>query len=108
MICSEDEDLEDRIKEYTRYLVTSGWSWKKAYKELRKGASKPRSVTLEEKRKTGRKKTKKIAWVTTYDPRTPSKSKIIRNNLAILYNNPNNKTRFPPNHSSLPIEDVKI
>ena len=30
MICSDDDDLEQRIIEYTKYLVASGWEWDKA------------------------------------------------------------------------------
>ena len=97
MICSEDSDLEIRIKEYAKYLATSGWSWNRAIRELRKGASKPRPDILKDKRKKSRNGTKKIAWVTTYDPRVPSKSNIIRKNINILHSSPLNKEIFPKN-----------
>ena len=95
MICSDDRDLDGRIKEYTKYLVTSGWSWRKANRDLKKGASIPRCETLKEKKKKSNRTKKKIAWVTTYDPRVPSKSRIIKDNLVILHSNPENKEIFP-------------
>ena len=93
MICSDDSDLKKRLKEYEQYLVNSGWRRDKAKSDLEKGANVERSETLKVKDKSKQKK--KTAWVTTYDPRVPSKSKIIRDNLAILYSNPINKTIFP-------------
>ena len=61
-------------------------------KELKRGANKDRKQILNQPRK---KKPKKIAWVTTYDPRMPPKSKIISKNLPILYSNPENRDIFP-------------
>ena len=37
----------------------------------------------------------KVAWVSKYDPRNPSKSKIIHNNLNILCSNPDHEILFP-------------
>ena len=91
MICSEDEKLKERIEEYSKYLTQSGWELKKAKKELTKGASQDRHRVLNRSIKS--KKTK-IAWVTTFDPRFPSKSKIIRENLETLYSDPINKFYF--------------
>ena len=92
MICSEDTDLEKRINEYTQYLVNSGWDRKVAYKGLKKGAAVDRKKILAGKIKT---KNNKLAWITKYDPRMPSKSRIIRKNLNILYSNPMNRVWFP-------------
>jgi len=41
------------------------------------------------------KKSKKLAWVTTWDPQAPDKSKIIKENIHLLYRNPENKKIFP-------------
>ena len=92
MICSEDKKLKERIEEYSKYLTQSGWNWKKAKKELTIGASQNRHRVLN--RSTKSKKTK-IAWVTTFDPRVPSKSKIIKENLETLYSDPINRKIFP-------------
>lgn len=97
MICSDDTKLENRIQEYTKHLVTSGWKWEVAEKGLREGASVPREQTLkkENQRKKRNQKQKKIAWVTRYDPRVPDKTRIIKKNLEILHKNPENKKLFP-------------
>ena len=92
LICSSDLDLKKRILEYTQYLVNSGWNENKAFKELTHGASISRTECLKTKRK---RKTNKVAWVTTHDPRTPCKNKIIKENLHILHGNPTNKDIFP-------------
>ena len=42
-----------------------------------------------------RKKPKKLAWVSTWDPRAPDKSKIIHKNMHLLYRNPENRKIFP-------------
>ena len=94
MICSEDKDLRSRIEEYSKYFAMSGWEYEKAKRELHKGANKNRKSLLT---KTKQKEDKKIAWVTTYDPRYPSKSELIRKYLPILYSNPKNKEIFQKN-----------
>jgi hypothetical protein len=94
MICSEDSTLNERIQEYARYFAMAGWNIDTALRELKKGSQKDRTELLTKPRK---KKTQKIAWVTNYDPRLPSKCKIIRKNLKILYQNPKNKKIFPQN-----------
>ena len=94
MICSEDATLEGRILEYAKYFTMAGWSYSKAKSELEKGARKNRKALLTQPRK---KKGKKVAWVTTFDPRLPSKSEIIRRNMPLLYANPVNKEYFPKN-----------
>ena len=93
LICSNDQILKERINEYTQYLINSGWNRKLASTELNRGASINRQEAMKSKRNKNNKK--KIAWITTYDPRTPSKSKIIRDNLDILYSNPINRVIFP-------------
>ena len=85
MICSEEETLQERIKEYSDFFELSGWDKQKARKELERGGTRNRQEILNKPRK---KKTKKLAWVSTYDPRLPSKSKIIHDNLSILYSEP--------------------
>ena len=92
MICSEDKTLEERIDEYAKYLVVSGWKLKDAVKGLKEGADIPREKALQ---KCSKKKGKKLAWVTTWDPRVPDKSSIIKNNLKLLYKNPDNLKIFP-------------
>ena len=92
MLCSEDETLAERVKEYAKYFCMAGWKYNFALKELQKGATQNRLDLIKRPRK---QKPKKIAWVTTYDPRLPSKSKIIRDNLSILYSNEKNKDIFP-------------
>ena len=92
MICSSDTDLERRILEYTQYLINSGWDRNKAFLELNQGASIERTNCLKSKR---RNKSNKLAWVTTHDPRSPCKNKIIKENLHILHGNPTNKEIFP-------------
>ena len=91
MLCSEADTLEKRIEEYTKYFAMAGWDGSRAKRELRKGANKDRRDLLTKPTK----KKKKLAWVTTYDPRLPSKSEIIRKNLPLLYTNPENKNVFP-------------
>lgn len=92
MLCSDTETLRKRIDEYAKYFAMSGWEYNIALKELRKGANKDRKELLTKPRK---KKPEKIAWVTTYDPRLPTKAAIIRKNLHLLYQNPKNKNIFP-------------
>ena len=94
MICSDDTILHERIEEYAKYLVISGWKYEDAMKGLKEGANVTRKKAL---RKRSKKKQKKIAWVTTWDPRVPDKSCIIRNNLNLLYKNPDNLKIFPKN-----------
>ena len=43
-----------------------------------------------------RKREKKIAWVSTYDPRVPSKTAIINKNILLLHASADNKEIFPP------------
>lgn len=92
MICSDDNNLEQRILEYAKYFTLSGWKWSRALHELRKGAAKPRHAILNNQTK---KQKNKIAWVTKYDPRVPSKCAIINENIHMLYSNPDNKDIFP-------------
>ena len=91
MLCSDDEVLEKRILEYAKHLAVSGWSYDVALADLQKGASKDRRSVLHGARK---KKKKKIAWVTTYDPRLPSKPSIIQKNIHLLYQNEENRNIF--------------
>lgn len=93
MIVSDDGKLRDRIVEYSKYLTLSGWQYKKAQSNVMKGASQTREKILQKPRKRGNKK---IAWVSKYEPRAPSKSSIIKKNIHLLYSNPINKTIFPP------------
>jgi hypothetical protein len=92
MLCSEDSVLQERIDEYARYFALAGWNKQKAKSELSRAAERDRDQLLTKSR---RKKEKKLAWVTTYDPRLPSKGKIIRQNLHLLYTNPENSVIFP-------------
>ena len=92
VICSNDVDLEKRLNEYTMYLVNSGWNLRKAKRELRKGANVSRAGALRNKQKEN---FDKVAWVSKYDPRNPSKSSIIHKNLNILYSNPDHEILFP-------------
>ena len=94
MIVSEDDTLETRINEYSDHLEKSGWNRALAKERLIEGATKRRSEILNKPRCS---KPKKLAWVTTYDPRTPSKSSIIKKNLHLLHADPENSTIFPPN-----------
>ena len=57
------------------------------------GAKKDREKFLNQPRK---KKDTKIAWVSTYDPRVPSKTTIIKKNLHLLHANVVNKEILPP------------
>eukprot|EP00745_Piridium_sociabile_P026140 TRINITY_DN41575_c0_g2_i2.p1 TRINITY_DN41575_c0_g2~~TRINITY_DN41575_c0_g2_i2.p1 ORF type:complete len:978 (-),score=173.11 TRINITY_DN41575_c0_g2_i2:3-2936(-) len=92
VLCSDNTTLNKRVREYAAYLTLSGWKWTRALREITKGANKDRDKLLNQPRKPTKKK---IAWVSTYDPRVPSKSKIIKKNLVILYSNPENKSIFP-------------
>jgi hypothetical protein len=92
MLISDDLTLEERVNEYAKYLVMSGWKWNRALRDIKKGASKNRSELL---KKSSKKVEKKIAWVTMYDPRVPSKTKIINKNLHLLHEDPQNKVFFP-------------
>ena len=93
MICSEDEDLDRRLEEYGRHLTVSGWKYKTAKERLVEGAKKDREKLLNQPRK---RKDTKIAWVSTYDPRVPPKTAIIKKNLHLLHANVVNKEIFPP------------
>jgi len=93
MICSDENTLETRLDNYADYFASSGWNRTYAKKELERGATKNRDKLLLQQRK---KKLKKLAWVTTYDPRVPSKSQIIKRNLQLLYTDSINRTIFPP------------
>ena len=57
------------------------------------GAKKYREKLLNQPRK---RKHTKIAWVSTYDPRVPSKTTIIKKNLHLLHANIVNKEILPP------------
>ena len=92
MLCSDDDNLTKRIKEYAKYFSMAGWKYNTALNQLQKGAQQNREELIRRPRK---QKPPKIAWVTTYDPRVPSKSKIIKDNLDILYSNVKNKDIFP-------------
>eukprot|EP00745_Piridium_sociabile_P017617 TRINITY_DN263_c0_g1_i8.p1 TRINITY_DN263_c0_g1~~TRINITY_DN263_c0_g1_i8.p1 ORF type:complete len:903 (+),score=84.50 TRINITY_DN263_c0_g1_i8:125-2833(+) len=92
MLCSEDDILADRLQEYAKHFYMAGWKYQTALKELQKGASQNRKQLIRRQRN---QKPKKIAWVTTYDPRVPSKTNIIKENLQILYSNEKNKDIFP-------------
>ena len=92
MLISDDAVLDRRLQEYAKYLTASGWQWSKAIRDLKKGAARDRCTLLQPKRKTT---TKKIAWVTQYDPRVPSKANIINENLHLLHANPENIAIFP-------------
>ena len=94
LICSDDDSLKQRILEYTQHLVDSGWKRGMAKRELELGASIERKECFKVR---SSKSQKKVAWVTTYDPRTPNKSKIIKDNLDILYSNLTNIEIFPRN-----------
>ena len=96
MICSDDNVLKRRILEYTQYLVESGWKRRVAKKEIELGASINRKNAIKRVDKNNNKGDK-VVLITTYDPRIPNKSKIIRDNLDILHSNPLNKTIFPKN-----------
>ena len=93
MICSEDEDLDRRMEECGRHLTVSGRKYKTAKDRLVEGAKKDREKLLNQPRK---RKDTKIAWVSTYDPRVPSKAAIIKKNLHLLHANVINKEIFPP------------
>ena len=93
ILCSNDQSLQERISEYAGYFEMSGWKRDTAERELKKGANTDRHKALFKPR---RKPSKKHAWVTTFDPRFPSKTEIIKRNLHLLYSDPENKKIFPP------------
>ena len=57
------------------------------------GAKTNRKKLLQQPRK---KREKKIAWVSTYDPRVPSKTAIMNKNNHLLHASAVNKEIFPP------------
>ena len=77
---------------YYYYLTVSGWKYKTAKERLVEGVKKDREKLLNQPRK---RKDTKIAWVSTYDPRVPSKTAIIKKNLHLLHANVVNKEIFP-------------
>jgi hypothetical protein len=101
--CSKSSFLQPRLKEYAEYFSACGWNYDKAYGDLVKGAkfvkgeSEDEAATkrMEIINKPRKKKPKKLAWVSKWDPRAPDKSKIIHNNLHLLYRNNENKKIFP-------------
>ena len=42
MLCTDDQTLEERLNEYSKYFYMSGWKRQKAQKELKRGAAKNR------------------------------------------------------------------
>eukprot|EP00745_Piridium_sociabile_P020923 TRINITY_DN32272_c0_g1_i5.p1 TRINITY_DN32272_c0_g1~~TRINITY_DN32272_c0_g1_i5.p1 ORF type:complete len:867 (+),score=134.27 TRINITY_DN32272_c0_g1_i5:352-2601(+) len=92
MLCSDDNVLENRLKEYARYFTISGWKFETALEHLSRGANRDRGDLIRQERKP---KPKKLAWVSQYDPRLPSKRTLIKQNLHILYSNTKNKSIFP-------------
>ena len=103
MNCSRNKDLGSRIDEYANYFAACGWNRDQARHQLVKGANFNKNDD-EDKNKQKRnnilyrpreKQDRKIAWVSTWDPRAPDKSKIIHDNIHILYRNPQNKKIFP-------------
>ena len=93
MIISDDVNLRKQIEQYAQYLTLSGWPYKTAKCRLEEGAAKNRDKLLSKPRK---RRDRKVAWVTTFDPRAPSKSAIIKKHLHLLYANESNKDIFPP------------
>ena len=93
MLVSDDKTLEKRIHEYAKYLTMSGWKWTKALKGVKRGANRDRKELLQEK--PDKRKKKKIAWISTFDPRVPPKTDIIKRNLHLLHADPNNEEIFP-------------
>ena len=103
MNCSTNTDLGKRIDEYAHYFFTCGWNFDLARHELSKGANFNKTDSDEESERKRKDilykpriaKPKKLAWVSTWDPRAPDKSKIIRQNLHLLYRNQENRKIFP-------------
>jgi len=91
--CSENATLQPAVNEYARYFQCSGWNLQKAKRELQRGASRERHELLFQEKP---KHTSKIAWITRFDPRVPSKRAIIRKYQEVLYSDPENKKIFPP------------
>ena len=92
MNCSTDASLHKAQEDYAHYFSTSGWDKAKARKKL-KEAGKINRDTLINGTKT--RQEKKIPWITTYDPRAPSKGQILRRHLDILYSDKENTRLFP-------------
>ena len=103
MICSTNAALGYRIDEYAHYFACSGWKFNKAKEAIIKGANysandsdnESNAKRAELLQKPRRKKSKKIAWLNTYDPRLPAKGRIINKNIDLLYRNPRNRDLFP-------------
>ena len=96
MICSTDECLEKRVDEYANYLHLSGWPFPKVKYQLREATNIDRESILKSDRVSNNStKNKKSTWISKHDPRLPNKSKIIHENLHLLYSNVKNISIFP-------------
>ena len=56
MICFEEKALQERIEEYAKYLVISGWKYDQALKGLKEGANISREKVLKKHPKKKQKK----------------------------------------------------
>ena len=79
MLYSVDQRAAERLKEAAQYFVKVVQT---NHSQHRQGASQQRE-------------SKKLARVTEYDPRPPSKAHIINQNLYILFSNTQNEEIFP-------------
>ena len=91
--CSENHSLEKAKKAYTHFLQCSGWKKKNIQNKLNAATKKDRHTLIHKKKPAPRQK---IPWITTHDPRNPSKNNIIQRHLNILYSDKRNTDTFPP------------
>ena len=94
MNCSLERFLSPRIEEYTRYLMTSGYSRTEVEKEMVKARQLDR-VELIRRPPRARASGRKFALVSRWDPRGPNIKEGLKQLESILYENPENLRVFP-------------
>ena len=94
LICSKDHEFQNTALEYAKHLAISGYNYNNAKRELlsyltvnRKkllfgGGSRRRVIRGKDSKKE--ENTKKVFWISQYDPRMPHQRQIISRNYQIL------------------------
>ena len=95
--CSLDTFLDNRIEEYTRYLLASGYTRKEVHKVMEETRAMDRAEIIQRpRRRRGMvSNQKKFALISKYDPRQPNVKDGLKLLEEILYLNEENKEAFP-------------
>jgi hypothetical protein len=92
--CSLERFYSPRVEEYTRYLLASDYSREEIGKAMEEAGGLDRAELLTRPRRE-RRKGRKHAMVTRWDPRAPDIQKGLQLFQALLHENPDNRRIFP-------------